>query len=59
MKIQNEIEGEPQFEQKDIINYGNSFHIFNFATNNNKTFHSATFLPFFGPLKCLLLSRAA
>ena len=28
IKILNEIEGEPQLEQKDIINYVNSFHIF-------------------------------
>jgi hypothetical protein len=40
----NEFEGEPQLEQKDIINYVNSFHIFH--PNDNKTFHSKLFLPF-------------
>lgn len=42
IQLEIEIEGEPQLEQKDIINYVNSPD----AANNNKTFHSELFLPF-------------
>lgn len=43
----NEIEGEPQLEQKDIINYVNSFHS---TSEQQQNFQFKLFCPFSGRL---------